>query len=59
MQTTEQQQTIKMDELDGQQSCASPCSRIPYSPILPHLFELRIIIAFAIWMAIFRWEIYG
>lgn len=57
MQTTEQQQTIKMDELDGQQSCASSCPRIP--PILPHLFELRIIIAFAIWMAIFRWEIYG
>lgn len=59
MQTTEQQQTIKMDEFDGQQSCAAPCSRVLYSPILPHLFELRIIIAFAIWMAIFRWEIYG
>lgn len=62
MQTTEKQQTIKMDELDGQQSCSSLCPRISIatSPSMqPHLFELRIIIAFAIWMEIFGWEIYG
>lgn len=52
-----------MDELDGHQSAhstRSPQAPIPTQlPVLSVLFELRIIIAFAIWMAILRWEIYG
>lgn len=39
---------------------SAPASPLPLAPPMqPHLFELRIIIAFAIWMEIFGWEIYG